>query len=185
MVPLVHPRGASRNMRLPFSAAFFSLMAIGASAEAEQTKAPKLPETPISAQVVAKGLSHPWALQFLPDGRMLVTERPGQLRIVGKDGNISEPVTGVPVVAAQGQGGLLDVALAPDFAESGILYLSYSEPREAGTNGTAVMRAKLVLAGESRIAAGDQGDLPAAAGYQEHVSLRLAHRVLRKMARCS
>lgn len=81
----------------------------------------------------------------MPDGRYLVTERPGHLRIVGKDGKPSEPIAGVPAVAARNQGGLLDVALAPDFASSSEIYLSYSEPRGYEGNGTAVLRAKLVL----------------------------------------
>lgn len=91
---------------------------------------------------VAKGLQHPWGLAFLPDGRMLVTERPGRLRIVSPQGAIGEPVQGVPAVDARGQGGLLDVALDPKFADNGWVYLSYSEPGEGG-NGTAVARGRL------------------------------------------
>ncbi|HWP37714.1 MAG TPA: PQQ-dependent sugar dehydrogenase [Gemmatimonadales bacterium] len=91
---------------------------------------------------VASGLEHPWGLAFLPDGRMLVTERPGRLRIVGTGGALSDPLPGVPPVAARGQGGLLDVALAPDFALSAMMYLSYSEPGEGGTAGTTVARAQ-------------------------------------------
>ena len=105
----------------------------------------------LSASVLTEGLEHPWALAFLPDGRFLVTERAGRLLIVGADG-ARTPVDGVPEVVARGQGGLLDVALAPDFAESGRLYLSYAEPASAaglqrGT-GTAVMAARLVLDGD-------------------------------------
>lgn len=96
----------------------------------------------IKVETVAGGLDHPWGLAFLPDGRMLVTERPGQLRIVTKDGKTSEPLKGVPEVFAEGQGGLLDVALDPDFAANGLVYLSYSESGEGGT-GTAVARGKL------------------------------------------
>ena len=66
---------------------------------------------------VAEGLVNPWGLTFLPDGRMLVTEKPGRLRIVTTDGKLSEPVAGLPMVDAQGQGGLLDVSLDPAFAE--------------------------------------------------------------------
>lgn len=103
---------------------------------------------PVTATPVAEGFDHPWAVEFLPDGRMLVTERSGQLRIV-EDGVMSEPVGGVPEVVAQGQGGLLDVAISPDFAESGRIYLSYSEPAaSAGLqrgSGTAVMAATLEL----------------------------------------
>jgi glucose/arabinose dehydrogenase len=96
----------------------------------------------IKVETVAGGLDHPWGLTFLPDGRMLVTERPGRLRLVAQDGKISEPLKGVPEVFAEGQGGLLDVALDPNFGSNGVVYLSYSEPGEGGA-GTAVARAKL------------------------------------------
>lgn len=103
---------------------------------------------PLTATVLADGLDHPWALGFLPDGRFLVTERSGQLLVV-ESGVVSGAVEGVPRVAARGQGGLLDLALAPDFETSGKIYLSYAEPAEdAGLqrgSGTAVMAAKLVL----------------------------------------
>ncbi len=101
----------------------------------------------VKVETFAKGLDHPWGMQFLPDGRLLVTERPGRMRIVGKDGALSEPISGVPEVAAVGQGGLLDVLLAPDFAQTGTIYFSYGEPRGEGKNGTSAARAKLVLDG--------------------------------------
>ena len=91
---------------------------------------------------VAEGLEHPWGVAFLPDGRALVTERPGRLRIVGADGKLGAPLEGVPAVSATGQGGLLDVQLDPDFARNRLVYLSYAEPREGG-NGTAVARGTL------------------------------------------
>ncbi len=118
----------------------------GGLALAAQTNAPP-PADPskIKVETVAAGLRYPWGLQFLPDGRLLVTERSGQLRIVTKDGAAGPPVTGVPKVMTAGQGGLLDVALAPDFASSALIYLSYSEPRDGFKNGTSVARAKLVL----------------------------------------
>ena len=97
----------------------------------------------IKVQTLAQGLSHPWGLAFLPDGRMLVTEKVGRLRIVDRDGKVSEPLKGVPEVVAKGQGGLLDVALDPNFAENSLVYLSYSEPGDAGKAGTAVARGKL------------------------------------------
>lgn len=96
----------------------------------------------IHVRTVADGLDHPWALAFLPDGSMLVTERPGALRHVGADGTVSEPIGGVPEVDAGGQGGLLDVALAPDFAESRLVFLSFAEAGEGG-NGTAVAKGRL------------------------------------------
>ena len=93
---------------------------------------------------VAEGLVSPWGMTFLPDGRMLVTEKPGRLRIVTADGTLSEPVAGLPPVAAQGQGGLLDVTLDPAYAKNTLIYWSYSEPQADGTNNTAVARGRLV-----------------------------------------
>lgn len=94
-------------------------------------------------EVYASGLQHPWGLAFLPDGRMLVTERVGTLRYVDVNGSVSEPIAGVPAVVAEGQGGLLDVALSPDFANDGLVYLSYAEPGEGKLAGTAVARGRL------------------------------------------
>ena len=91
---------------------------------------------------VASGLQNPWSLAFLPDGRMLVTERPGRLRIVGRDGSVSAPIAGVPEVHARGQGGLLDVALSPNFADDKLIVFSYAEPTAGGAR-TAVARARL------------------------------------------
>ncbi len=94
---------------------------------------------------IVEGLERPWSLAFLPDGRMLVTERAGGLRIVGKDGKLDpQPVSGVPRAAAVGQGGLLDVALHPRFAENSLVYLSYAARGEGGF-GTEVMRGKLIV----------------------------------------
>ena len=91
----------------------------------------------------ADGLSHPWGLTFLPDGGALVTEKAGNLRFVSPEGELSEPISGVPEVDARGQGGLLDVALDPSFPENRRVYLSYAEPGEDGTNSTAVARGVL------------------------------------------
>jgi glucose/arabinose dehydrogenase len=91
---------------------------------------------------VARGLDHPWSLAFLPDGRMLVTERAGRLRIVAAAGQVSPPVAGLPPVAASGQCGLLDVVLDPRFAENQRIYWSYAEAGEGG-NSTAVARGRL------------------------------------------
>ena len=93
---------------------------------------------------VVDGLEHPWGLAFLPDGRMLVTERPGRLRIVADGWLVPEPVAGVPEVWDDGQGGLLDVALHPGFAESGLIYLSYASPDDDNDAATAVARGRLV-----------------------------------------
>ena len=91
---------------------------------------------------VADGLEHPWGLAFLPDGRLLVTERPGRLRVVAEGRLDPRPVAGVPEVYDSGQGGLLDVALHPRFAENGLVYLSYASPGEGGA-ATAVARGRL------------------------------------------
>ncbi len=111
-----------------------------------QTRAPQ-PETLLQTEqeVIAEGLPHLWAMEFLPDGRMLVTAKSGVLHIVTPEGEASEPITGLPEVDARGQGGLLDVALAPDFESSGLIFVSFAEPRADG-NGTSVAKARLVLA---------------------------------------
>ena len=113
------------------------------NAPAQRTK------QPVKVETFARGLVHPWGLAFLPDGQMLVTERPGRVRIVGKDGRLSDPVRGVPDVVASGQGGLLDIALDPNFAANRLVYLSFADPRGSGTNGTSVVRGKLVADGGS------------------------------------
>ena len=120
-------------------------IAVLPGAQAAQTNAPAAPATPIKVDVIASGLDRPWGIEFLPDGSMLVTEKPGRLRIVTADGELSKPIAGVPEVHASGQGGLLDVRLAPDFASSGTIYLSYAEPRGWFTSATAVARARLVF----------------------------------------
>ncbi len=111
-----------------------------------QAQAQQAPALALRAEPVATGLEHPWSVAFLPEGRFLVTERPGRLRIVAADGRLGPPVAGVPPVAAQGQGGLLDVLLDADFARNRQLYFCFSEPGpEAGgaTNGTALASARL------------------------------------------
>ena len=120
------------------------LLAVAGTASCQD--APQVPpsgETKVDVTSVAKGLEHPWSLAFLPDGRMLVTERPGRLRYVSQGGALSEPIAGVPRVYAEGQGGLLDVVLDPAFGQNSTIYLSYAEPGVDGTNGTAVARARL------------------------------------------
>ncbi len=99
---------------------------------------------PFEATPVAK-LDQPWAMTFLPDGRMLVTEKRGQLRIVTQAGEISAPVPGVPEVDYGGQGGLGDIVLHPDFSNTGSVYLSYAEAGDGDTRGAAVARATLTL----------------------------------------
>jgi aldose sugar dehydrogenase len=113
---------------------------------AQRSPHPGFTEGVVRVDTVASGLEHPWALEQLPDGRWLITERPGRLRVVGSDGRLSPPLNGVPRVASQGQGGLLDVALDPGFAQNRTIYLSYAEPGEGGS-GTAVARARLTESG--------------------------------------
>ncbi len=122
-----------------------TMLPAAVAAEPKITNAPKAQKTNLQVDRVARGLEHPWGLQFLPDGRFLVTERPGRLRIVSKDGKISPPVKGVPKVHARGQGGLLDVRLARDFDTSNTIFLSYAEPKGNGQSATAVARAQLLL----------------------------------------
>ena len=112
---------------------------------AGQTDAPEMKSNvAFDVVTVAEGLQNPWSLAFLPGGKMLVTERPGRLRVVGADGKLSAAVTGLPAVFSRGQGGLLDVVLDPAFAKSNLIYWSFSEPQADGTNNTAVARGKFV-----------------------------------------
>lgn len=111
---------------------------------AGQTRAPQPAETvEIETEVVAQGLPHLWAMEFLPDGRMLVNAKQGAMHIVSAEGEAGPALEGVPEVLSDGQGGLLDVALAPDFESSGMIFFSFSEQRDDG-NGTSVASAKLV-----------------------------------------
>src|SRR4051794_7550023 len=96
----------------------------------------------LEVQTVASGLVHPWALAFLPDGKMLVTERPGRMRIVSPEGQLSPPLKGVPEVWATGQGGLLDVIVDRGFAQNRTIFFCYAERTGSGGR-TAVARAKL------------------------------------------
>ncbi|WP_102107581.1 PQQ-dependent sugar dehydrogenase [Oceaniglobus roseus] len=109
-----------------------------------QTRAPAM-DSGVSLEVeeIASGLSHPWGIEVLPDGSYLVTERSGALRHVGEDGTVGEPIAGVPEVLAQDQGGLLDVALAEDFAESRTVFLTYAKPMEGGMSATAAAKGRL------------------------------------------
>jgi len=103
----------------------------------------KSEEHAFRVETVAEGLDTPWSVAFLPDGRMLVTEKPGRLRIVEKGRLLPEAVAGVPPVWSQGQGGLMDVAVHPDHAKNGWIYLSFSDPGENGTAMTKVIRGRL------------------------------------------
>ena len=116
-----------------------------------QTRAPAaVSTTAYKTQVVASGFDHPWSLAFLPDGRMLVTEKSGTLNLVSADGAKRTAVTGLPTVDARDQGGLLDVALSPDYATTGTIFWCYAQKGGAG-NGTAAARGNLVLDGAPRV----------------------------------
>lgn len=108
-----------------------------------QTRAPQPEEMPeVAHEVIAEDLPQLWAMEFLPEGDMLVTAKEGTMHIVSADGEIGPALEGVPEVDARGQGGLLDVALAPDFDSSNQIYFTFAEPREGG-NGTSLARATL------------------------------------------
>lgn len=111
---------------------------------AGQTRAPEV-KAGVAYEVsdYVTGVQKPWGLVFLPDGALLLTEKPGRLRLF-KDGKLSDPIPGVPDVDSRNQGGLLGLALDPKFASNGLVYLSYSEPHADGTTNTAVARGKLV-----------------------------------------
>ena len=123
--------------RIGFSAAV--LLALTSHAPAQETIATQ--EVDVEVEVLATGLDHPWGVEPLPDGSLLVTERSGALRLI-RDGQVSDPITGLPDITAAGQGGLLDVAIAADFATSRTLFLSYTARNETGL-GTAIARARL------------------------------------------
>jgi len=107
---------------------------------------PPVAKGPVRLVTVVENLEYPWGMAFLPDGRLLVTERPGRLRVVSRDGRLGAPLAGVPSVDATGQGGLLDVAIDPQFASNGLVYVSYAEKRDGG-NGTSVARGRLTTEG--------------------------------------
>jgi aldose sugar dehydrogenase len=133
-----------RVLLLTFAA--LVLVVVAFAGEAPRSANPKPSRLPARQVDAARGLEHPWGLAFLPDGDMLVSEREGRLRIVGRNGALSEPLGGVPHVRAGGQGGLLDVALSPTFAQDRLVYLSFSEPGDGGA-GTAVARGRLAEGG--------------------------------------
>jgi aldose sugar dehydrogenase len=133
----------SRTNKLILLALAVAVMPLLAQSQAQRSPTPK--PVAVSGQVttLATGLEHPWGMALLPDGRMLITERPGRLRLASADGRISGQFSGVPKVFARGQGGLLDVAVDPKFSENRMIYLSYAEPAPDGKAGTAVARARL------------------------------------------
>jgi glucose/arabinose dehydrogenase len=125
--------------RLGFTLVLLSLLGVANPGNAQEFATKR---AAVRVSTIATGLDHPWGLAFLPDGRMLLTERSGQLRIVEAGGQLSAPLGNVPAVYARGQGGLLDIALDPQFEQNRTLYLSYAEPGDGGAS-TAVARARL------------------------------------------
>ncbi len=114
-------------------------------ATADQTRAPALSATPVTVTPFVEGLENPWGIATLPGGGWLVTERPGRMRLISPDGVLSEPISGLPEVAAIEQGGLLDVAVAPDFATSRLVWWTYAKPL---ANGFVTAAARGVLSAD-------------------------------------
>jgi glucose/arabinose dehydrogenase len=136
---------SSAIARLSAGAAGLALVLSLAAPDAEAQQTFPSEHGQLRVVTVADGLVEPWGMAFLPDGRMLVTEKPGRLRVVTRDGQVSAPIRGLPEVWDGGQGGLLDVRLDPDYPEQRWIYWSYSEPGDGGTASTAVARGKLDL----------------------------------------
>ena len=133
----------ARNSVVPVLVAAATGAALAVFPPVSQGQTIKTQEHAVRVVKVVEGLEYPWGLAFLPDGRMLVTERPGRLRIVGKDGKLDpQPLAALPAIAAHGQGGLLDVALHPRFLQNGLVYLSYAARGDGGI-GTDVARGRL------------------------------------------
>jgi len=128
------PAAIARALLLP--------LCLSAALSVSAQPGPEPASVPARVTAVVGGLNHPWAMAFLPEGGVLITERPGSLRLLRIPGGLSKPLAGVPKVAAQGQGGLLDVALSPDFARDRYVYLSYAEA-DGSKSGTAVGRGRL------------------------------------------
>jgi glucose/arabinose dehydrogenase len=133
------------------AAAAFSAVALLVAAAPAPAQTFRSSAGDLAVDTVARGLVHPWSLAFLPDGRMLVTERPGRLRLVTREGALSPPLAGVPKVFASGQGGLHDVILDRDYAHNQTIYFCYAEPAGGGAR-TALARARLVDEGTPRVA---------------------------------
>ena len=139
---LLHPENVRTSVKQLGLLILGAVLVLHAAPAAAHQDAVETEAGTINVETVAEGLEHPWGLAFLPDGRMLVTERVGTLRIVHPDGSLSAPLSGVPEVLARGQGGLLDVALDPEFGSNNLIYISYAEPGDGGA-GTAVARGRL------------------------------------------
>lgn len=132
-------------------AATGAVLAITLCAASGQAQTFRSPAGNVTVETIVSGLNHPWGLAFLPDGRMLVTERPGRMRIATRDGRLSQPLAGVPPVFASGQGGLHDVVLDRQYAENNTIYFCFAEPVERGGR-TSLARARLVDEATPRLA---------------------------------
>jgi len=138
MIRSANKRPGPSALRAALLATVLALISLPAGAQTITTQ-----EHAFRVVKVVEGLEHPWGLAFLPDGRMLVTERPGRLRVVGRDGKLDpQAISGLPQITVHGQGGLMDVALHPRFAENNLVYLSYAARGEGGV-GTEVARGRL------------------------------------------
>jgi aldose sugar dehydrogenase len=127
------------SYRVVFAA---SALFVAAHANAQAQQVIKTERAGVRVVTVAQGLSYPWGLQFLPDGRLLVTEREGRIRTINRDGTLNAPLQNVPAVVARGQGGMLDIALDREFAQNRTIYFCFSEAGDGGA-GSAVARARL------------------------------------------
>jgi aldose sugar dehydrogenase len=130
-------------MSKPCAIAFALAVSAAPAALAQDTQRLRTDKVEVIVETVARNLQNPWGLAFLPDGRMLVTERPGRLRIADAEGKLSGPIKGMPRIATGRQGGLLDVALDPSFAQNRLVYVSFSEDRGEGRAATSVARGRL------------------------------------------
>lgn len=165
-----------RRLRTALLAAL--LLAVQAAAQAQDAPVTLPPfateRATFRLTALASGLEHPWGAAFLPDGRLLVTERPGRLRLIGRDGTVSAPLGGVPAVEARGQGGLLDIALAPDFAATREVYLCQAALVQGGAL-TRLVRARLSADATALEGATPILDAtPAQEGGRNHYGCRIA-----------
>jgi aldose sugar dehydrogenase len=132
----------TRREGLQLAGAWGLGLAVPAAVRAQTASKPVPPLRAARTIELARGLEHPWGLSFLPDGRMLVTERPGTMRLFSPDAKRSEQVKGLPDVYSVGQGGLLDIAVSPDFGRDNLVFLALAQPTARGAR-TAIVRAEL------------------------------------------
>jgi len=161
-------------MRSIVASAVLTLLAAATPTQAQAQRVFASSAGNLAVETVAVGVVHPWALAFLPDGRFLVTERPGRLRIATREGKLSGPLAGLPKVFARGQGGLHDVALDRSFAQNRTIYFCFAEPTRGGGR-TALARAQFAETGTPRLSSAKvifRQDGPLSAG--NHFGCRIA-----------